>query len=88
MRIVLAVIVIATVLGAQATADEVRILSSRGGEVGRFFDPFDGVRKTGESRRDQRAEPVGLHIRFERGALQWHLRHAPGETGISHGALD
>jgi hypothetical protein len=48
MRIALAVIVIATILATPVVADEVRILSSRGGEVGGFLDLFEGVRKTGD----------------------------------------
>jgi hypothetical protein len=47
MRIVLAVIVFAF-LGAPAFADEVRILSSRGGEVGHFMELFDDLRKSGD----------------------------------------
>jgi hypothetical protein len=47
MRIVLAVIVFAF-LGAPAFADEVRILSSRGGEVGHFIELFDDLRKSGD----------------------------------------
>jgi hypothetical protein len=48
MRIVLAVIVLATILVAPAIADEVRILSSRGGEVSQFVDMFDHLRKSGD----------------------------------------
>jgi hypothetical protein len=48
MRIVLAVIVLATGLAAPAVADEVRILSSRGGEVGHFVDMFEDLRKSGD----------------------------------------
>jgi len=48
MRIALTAIVLATILGAPVRADEVRILSSRGGEVGQFIDLFEGVRKSGE----------------------------------------
>jgi hypothetical protein len=48
MRIVLAVIVLATILVAPAIADEVRILSSRGGEVSQFIDMFDHLRKSGD----------------------------------------
>jgi len=48
MRIALTVIVLATIFAPPAVADEVRILSSRGGEVSRFLDLFDGVRKTGD----------------------------------------
>jgi hypothetical protein len=33
---------------APAVADEVRILSSRGGEVGRFVDMFEDLRKSGD----------------------------------------
>jgi hypothetical protein len=47
MRIALTAIVLATILAPPAIADEVRILSSRGGEVSRFLDLFEGVRKTG-----------------------------------------
>lgn len=49
MRIALTLIVLATILASPAIADEVRILSSRGGEVSRFLKLFDGVRKTGDS---------------------------------------
>jgi hypothetical protein len=49
MRIVLAVIALATILRPPATADEVRILSSRGGEVTQFIDMFDHLRKSGDS---------------------------------------
>jgi hypothetical protein len=48
MRIALAAIVLATILGAPAAADEVRILSSRGGEVGQFIDMFEHLRKSGD----------------------------------------
>jgi len=47
MRNALTVIVLATVFAPPAIADEVRILSSRGGEVSRFLNLFEGVRKTG-----------------------------------------
>jgi hypothetical protein len=47
MRIALIIIVLATIFAPPAIADEVRILSSRGGEVSRFLDLFEGVRKTG-----------------------------------------
>src|SRR5665213_3535028 len=47
MRI-LAALVVVTVLGAPAAADEVRILSSRGGEVGQFIDMFEHLRKSGD----------------------------------------
>lgn len=46
MRIVLAVIVFATIMVAPASADEVRILSSRGGEVGHFIEMFEDLRKS------------------------------------------
>jgi hypothetical protein len=49
MRIALAVIALATILGPPAAADEVRILSSRGGEVTQFIDMFDHLRKSGDS---------------------------------------
>jgi hypothetical protein len=48
MRIVLVVIVFATIFGAPTIADEVRILSSPGGQVGPFLDLFEGVRNTGD----------------------------------------
>jgi hypothetical protein len=49
MRIVvLVIIVLATVVAAPAIADEIRILSSRGGEVGGFIDLFEDVRKMGD----------------------------------------
>ena len=41
MRVALAVVVLATILATPAIADEVRILSSRGGEVSHFIDLFD-----------------------------------------------
>jgi hypothetical protein len=47
MRFALTVIVLASLLGAPAVADEVRILSSRGGEVGHFIDMFEDLRKSG-----------------------------------------
>src|SRR5665213_953124 len=47
MRIALAAIALATILGAPAAADEVRILSSRG-EVGQFIDMFEHLRKSGD----------------------------------------
>jgi hypothetical protein len=46
MRIALTAIVLATILGPPVVADEVRILSSRGGEVGQFIDMFDRLRKS------------------------------------------
>ena len=46
MRIALTGIVLATILGPPVVADEVRILSSRGGEVGQFIDMFDRLRKS------------------------------------------
>jgi hypothetical protein len=46
MRIALTAIVLATILGPPVIADEVRILSSRGGEVGQFIDMFDRLRKS------------------------------------------
>ena len=46
MRIALTGIVLATILGPPVVADEVRILSSRGGEVGQFIDMFDRQRKS------------------------------------------
>jgi hypothetical protein len=49
MRIALMVIVLAVTSGAPAIADEVRILSSRGGEVSQFIDMFDHLRKSGDS---------------------------------------
>jgi hypothetical protein len=48
MRIALAAMTLATILGAPAAADEVRILSSRGGEVGQFIDMFEHLRKSGD----------------------------------------
>src|SRR5271156_5076550 len=48
MRIALMVIVLAVTSGAPAVADEVRILSSRGGEVGQFIDMFEQLRKSGD----------------------------------------
>ena len=48
MRITLTVVVLAITFAAPAVADEVRILSSRGGQVGRFLDLFEEVRKTGD----------------------------------------
>jgi hypothetical protein len=48
MRIALVIIVLATILAAPAVADEVRILSSRGGEVGQFMDMFEQLRKSGD----------------------------------------
>jgi hypothetical protein len=48
MRIVLTVIVLAIILSAPAVADEVRILSSRGGEIGQFIDMFEHLRKSGD----------------------------------------
>ena len=38
MRIALAIVVFAIILATPTIADEVRILSSRGGEVGHFID--------------------------------------------------
>ena len=46
MRIALTGIVLATILCPPVVADEVRILSSRGGEVGQFIDMFDRLRKS------------------------------------------
>jgi hypothetical protein len=46
MQIALTAIVLATILGPPVVADEVRILSSRGGEVGQFIDMFDRLRKS------------------------------------------
>jgi hypothetical protein len=48
MRIVLLVIMLATIFGAEAIADEIRILSSPGGQVGPFLDLFEGVSKMGD----------------------------------------
>jgi hypothetical protein len=48
MRISLAAIALTTILGAPAAADEVRVLSSRGGEVGQFIDMFEHLRKSGD----------------------------------------
>jgi hypothetical protein len=48
MRFALTGIVLTSLLGAPAVADEVRILSSPGGQVGPFLDLFEGVRKTGD----------------------------------------
>src|SRR3984885_11922573 len=48
MRIALIIIVLATIFAPPAIADEVRILSSPGGQVGPFLDLFEGVRKTGD----------------------------------------
>jgi hypothetical protein len=48
MRFAVTVIVLSSLLSAPALADEVRILSSRGGRVGTFLDLFEGVRKTGD----------------------------------------
>jgi hypothetical protein len=48
MRIALVAIVLATIFGPPAKADEVRILSSRGGEVSQFIDMFDHLRKSGD----------------------------------------
>jgi hypothetical protein len=48
MRIALAVVVLATILATPTIADEVRILSSRGGEVGHFIELFDDLRKSGD----------------------------------------
>jgi hypothetical protein len=48
MRVALAVILIAMILAAPAVADEIRILSSRGGEVDQFIDMFDHLRKSGD----------------------------------------
>jgi len=47
MRFALTIIVLSSLLSAPALADEVRILSSRGGEVGHFVDMFDDLRKSG-----------------------------------------
>ena len=41
-----ATIILVFVCSAPAIADEVRILSSRGGEVGQFIDMFDRLRKS------------------------------------------
>jgi hypothetical protein len=48
MRIALAIVLLTMVSAASAVADEVRILSSRGGEVGEFIDMFDDLRKSGD----------------------------------------
>jgi hypothetical protein len=43
-----AMIILVFMRSAPAIADEVRILSSPGGQVGPFLDLFEGVRKTGD----------------------------------------
>jgi hypothetical protein len=43
-----ATIILVFVCSAPAIADEVRILSSPGGQVGPFLDLFEGVRMTGD----------------------------------------
>jgi hypothetical protein len=48
MRIAFIVIALGVTLDAPAVADEVRILSSRGGEVSQFIDMFDHLRKSGD----------------------------------------
>src|SRR6202789_1109637 len=48
MRFALTGIVLPSLLGAPAVADEVRILSSPGGQVGPFLDLFEGVSKMGD----------------------------------------
>src|ERR1700678_4210236 len=48
MRIVFAAIVLAITTGSPAVADEVRILSSRGGKISEFIDMFEHLRKSGD----------------------------------------
>jgi hypothetical protein len=47
VRIIALIIALATLI-SPAAADEVRILSSRGGEVGEFVDMFEHLRKSGD----------------------------------------
>jgi hypothetical protein len=44
VRIAFAAIALAIIWGAPAAADEIRILSSRGGELGHFIELFDDLR--------------------------------------------
>ena len=48
MRSVPQIIALAAMLATPAAADEVRILGSRGGEVGQFIDMFEHLRKSGD----------------------------------------